>query len=141
MSWHDDLAAESRVAIAEILVDLAHDLGRYLAMQTNNLGPEASRDDLLECLRADLLQTRRSGAGVYDAAEIWAPYRERLQEIAEQDGFRQTFVGMSEIVAALPWVREGDLGEPEAQELARRTRQVASDFRRFGRQAKEVLRG
>ena len=52
-----------------------HDLGKYVTFQTRWLGADASEEERLDALRADLLETRRGPDGTVDALAVWAEFR------------------------------------------------------------------
>ena len=62
----------------ERLLDLSHDLGKYLRMPLMMLGPEASQQQLQAALRMALLETRRGPSGVRTAREIWRDFHDEL---------------------------------------------------------------
>jgi hypothetical protein len=65
-------------ALRDLLARLRHDLGKYVALQARCLADDASADDLRQALIADVVQTRRSRAGIESAPAIWAVFRPML---------------------------------------------------------------
>ncbi len=53
------------------LVDLDHDLGKYIGLQTRFCGLDAPDEELRDALRADLLATRRQGDTELTAWALW----------------------------------------------------------------------
>ncbi|MCY0990116.1 hypothetical protein OV203_23455 [Nannocystis sp. ILAH1] len=63
----------------EQVAALKHDLGKYVAWMSANLGDDhwhgPLRDELVEALRRDLLRTRSGGDGTVEAAwELWTRF-------------------------------------------------------------------
>jgi hypothetical protein len=75
--------------LIERVAALKHDLGKYVAWTSANLedrvwtGPLV--DELLDALRADLLETRKSGDRREAAWEVWAAHRAGLPEPLEPE--------------------------------------------------------
>lgn len=68
--------AEDLDEFAEQVAAVKHDLGKYVAWMSANLGDDAWRgpvgDDLLEALRRDLLRTHTGARGEVEAAwQVW----------------------------------------------------------------------
>ena len=72
-----------RATLATHVARLKHDLGKYVALQQQWLGPDPEQDALEEALAADLLSTRRGPDRTLDASEVWAEFRGAL--VGEQD--------------------------------------------------------
>lgn len=61
----------------EQVAALKHDLGKYVAWMSANLGDDhwhgPVRDELIEALRRDILRTRSGGGGAVESAwEVWS---------------------------------------------------------------------
>jgi hypothetical protein len=60
----------------EQVAALKHDLGKYVAWMSANLGDEhwegPVRDELIEALRRDILRTRSAGGAAEAAWELWS---------------------------------------------------------------------
>jgi hypothetical protein len=95
-------------SLIERVAALKHDLGKYVAWTSANLeervwtGP--LDDEWIDALRADLLETRKSGDRRDAAWEVWAAHRVGLPEPLEPIG---------------PVLRESVLGENQRETLAR----------------------
>lgn len=90
----------TRVALAEHLDRVRHDLGRYVAFVVRGLDDGASPAERAEALRSDLLATRRSPSGVIDAPSLWAELRRPLVgEAALFGGLSVDLSGSAELSA------------------------------------------
>lgn len=63
------------MSLAEATARAKHDLGKYVAFQLRWLGAQASDAELLEALRADVLNTRRGPSGSESAMALWERLR------------------------------------------------------------------
>ena len=90
----------TRVALAEHLDRVRHDLGRYVAFSVRGLEPGASFADRTDALRSDLLATRRAPSGVIDAPTLWAELRRPLVgDALLLGGVRVDLTGSAELSA------------------------------------------
>ncbi len=62
-------------ALREALLDLDHDLGKYLGLPLALLPVGADADAVRGAARTALLRTRRSGGVATPARELWAAFR------------------------------------------------------------------
>ncbi len=60
--------------LLDLLLDLDHDLGKYIVMPLNYLPPDAAQHQLRAALGNALLLTRQTVQGVKTAREIWAAF-------------------------------------------------------------------
>jgi len=89
------------VDAADLLADLAHDLGKYLRLPLAWLPPEADEAAVREAAREALLATRRKAGVATPAADIWADF---LAEVGETlDGFAEWPPLVAAVEAALAW--------------------------------------
>ncbi|MCK6504791.1 hypothetical protein L6R53_15535 [Myxococcota bacterium] len=91
--------------VLPLLEDLRHDLGKYVCFETRFAGPDADLPTLRAALRADLLATRRHGARVEAAWELWA----RLRTAAVQGGLPAQDPDVEALDQALDLLRAADL--------------------------------
>jgi len=85
----------------ERLLDLAHDLGKYLRLPLTMLPPSADQAQLRTALQMALLQTRRKQGQSVSARELWGGFR---QELAPAFEGQPAFVALEAAVArALAW--------------------------------------
>ena len=68
----------STSALVMCLSRLKHDLGKYIGLQSRWLGADASLSQRVSALRKDLLETRRSPEGTWDAVCLWQQFRPLL---------------------------------------------------------------
>ena len=71
-------SGETLHEVLELAYGLKHDIGKYITMQRRWMAPEHSFDDRVSALRADILETRRSGDSVSSAVEVWREFEPRL---------------------------------------------------------------
>ena len=66
--------------LIEEVEDLVHDVARYMVFETRFLGADANRDALLNALRADLCQTRKTTgpSGAVETEAAWVLWRRLL---------------------------------------------------------------
>lgn len=75
--------------LLEQVAALKHDLGKYVAWTSANLdeavwdGPVA--DELVDALRADLLETRKHGDRSESAWEVWRAHRAEMPAVLEPE--------------------------------------------------------
>ena len=70
--------AASLGALADHVLRLNHDLGKYVSLQVRWLGEDPSIEDLRRAVEADLLSTRRGPDGSRSATSVWAEFRPGL---------------------------------------------------------------
>ncbi len=111
----DELDLASRSGLEVYLARIKHDLGKYIAFQIRWLPPDASFEERVAALRADLLETRRGPDGSIDACTLWMQLRPclvgqepidgvGLVDLSNDDGVRaldQAMVVIAQVVAAL----------------------------------------
>lgn len=107
-----------------------HDLGKYVAFEARWLPPEASDAELLEALRADLLQTRRGPDGSEGAAAIWARLRPTLPDCAEVQAVDAHVIEITENESAL---RRGEIQRAQLDALAAAARDIAAQLAALAR--------
>lgn len=88
--------------LADLLADLAHDLGKYLRLPLAWLPAEADEEAVRAAAREALLETRRRGAEVTPASALWEGF---LRDAGEN---LNEFAGWPDLVVvverALTWV-------------------------------------
>lgn len=62
--------------LLDALLDLKHDLGKYLRLPLAGLASDASELDLQEAVRRALWETRRGPGGVRTARDLWSTFRD-----------------------------------------------------------------
>ena len=97
-------SVEIEEPIADLLVDLEHDLGKYVRLPLAMLPSDASEADLLTALERALLQTRRTRTCTESAAEIWRRFQAKTHARLE---VHAGYHGLTEAVErALGWTAE-----------------------------------
>ena len=87
----------------DALMDLSHDLGKYLRLPLAMLPEDASPAEICVALETALLRTRVGPQGVRAAREIWLEIRAELAEpLAGNTGFEAL---ESAVERALAWER------------------------------------
>ena len=74
----DSVDLASLDALAEHVVRLNHDLGKYVCFQVRWLGEDPEPSALRGAVEADLLCTRRGPDGSRSAASVWQDFRPAL---------------------------------------------------------------
>lgn len=92
---------DERQELAELLADLAHDLGKHLNLPLAMLPPGAAPEEISEAFDRALRRTRHGPAGSRSARQLWGEFRQltadRLRPLA-------AFTNLEEAVAkALAW--------------------------------------
>ncbi len=97
--------------LIDAVVDLQHDLGKYLRLPISMLPVDATPEAVRAAASEALLQTRRGPSGVTPAAEIWAAFVEEVAGALDQ---RPEFRRLSCAVAqALAHTGATDSADPE----------------------------
>jgi hypothetical protein len=78
--------------VVDILDDLQHDLGKYLYLPLAFLPAGAPDAAVREAARRGLLETRRAGAKIDDAASIWRTFHEEVGCALDEIGLFQALV-------------------------------------------------
>jgi hypothetical protein len=91
----------SRDDVLDALLDLKHDLGKYIRMPVAMLPREASNDDLREALETALLRTRSGPGGSRTAADLWKAFTEEVGGAI--DGYESTPGLRAAVDRALEW--------------------------------------
>ena len=81
--------------LIDILLDLKHDLGKYLFLHLSHLTADSPADATLEALKTALHDTRKVGGKPESAAAIWDRYR------AEIDALNYSFDGYERLSQAV----------------------------------------
>jgi hypothetical protein len=120
---------ESAIANAEdtidLLLDLKHDLGKYICMPLAMLPTDAAPEEIRRALRCALVETRKAGAGTRSAADIWQTFLvEAPQSLTEMPLFADLARCVND---ALPLrvFAEGDAPLPDRQELLAVLQEIA----------------
>ena len=107
--------------LLDVLLQLEHDLGKYLRLPIVMLPREADQGELREALSRALLRTRvKDGVGV-PAKEIWAGFR---AELSAAGGSERLEAVETSVVIALDW--ETKLDKTEELDRAAIERDMAS---------------
>ena len=67
-------------ALVEQLVDIRHDLGKYITFEVRFLGADPQDEELREALKSDLYSTLRRGEHVLSAWDVWEKLRPDVLE-------------------------------------------------------------
>ncbi len=110
------------MSLSEATARAKHDLGKYVAFQLRWLAPDASDGELLEALRADVLNTRRGPAGRESAVELWSRLRPTLAG-ADLNPIDRAIERLAGCVAG---IEEGTLTRAEMEECAVAARSIAT---------------
>lgn len=102
-----------RSELIEQVAALKHDLGKYVAWMSANLGDEhwqgPVRDELVEALRRDLLRTRTSAEGAPEAAwDVWARVADAWPRPLPAPELAPVEAAVATLRAAEPALRAGD---------------------------------
>ena len=96
--------AVSREALEDALLDLQHDLGKYLRLPLAYLPADADDDALRRAARAALMETRSRGETVVPARLLWRRFVEEARPAAQEI---HGFAALEAIVLrALAWEEE-----------------------------------
>jgi hypothetical protein len=68
----------SRDDLLDALLDLKHDLGKYIRLPVAMLPADAGAEELRQALATAINQTRKGPAGARSAAEIWAAFLDEV---------------------------------------------------------------
>jgi hypothetical protein len=67
--------------LIDILLDLKHDLGKYLFLHLSHLTVDSPPDMVKDALKTALFETRKVGGRVQTAREIWDRYRSEIDAL------------------------------------------------------------
>jgi hypothetical protein len=115
----------------EALIDLKHDLAKYIRMPVAWLSPAANQEDLRAALKLALFETRVQGDQRVSAREIWEQFRAEFGDNLAQTSGGKTLVDAVE--RALRW---GDHLEDPAP-LERAT--ILGDMERVGSEIRAII--
>lgn len=90
---------------------LKHDLGKYVAWRSANLDDASWRamdDELVEALRADILETRKREDETEPAWDVWARLTEGLARPFEHEELRRVDAAVERLEAHADALRRGD---------------------------------
>jgi len=102
-----------------------HDLGKYVSFQLRWLPADAPDSELLDALRADVLQTRRGPSGSESAPELWARLRPGLSPLDPDPDLAAVDAAVAALAAAVPALEAGALDAAAMSALADDARAVA----------------
>lgn len=126
-------------AFLDLLLDLEHDLGKYLLLPIAWLPKSASEAELREALRRALTETRSQGGQTRSARSLWGAFEAEVAthpELEQHPGFARL---RAAVERALGWERElSQLGGLEREAIERDFRDVR---RAITDLAREVQRG
>lgn len=100
----------SRDDVLDALLDLKHDLGKYIRLPVAMLPADAGDADLRQALETALNRTRSGPEGVRSAAELWDGFVEEVG--AALDGYSSAAELRRAVEQALAW--RAALGDPDA---------------------------
>jgi len=96
-----DNGKRSQTEIVDAILDVKHDLGKYIRMPIAMLPEDATDTAVREALLQALRRTRVGPRGVRSARSIWDDFE---AEVAPSLGKEPTFVALADAVArALAW--------------------------------------
>jgi hypothetical protein len=96
-----DNGKKSQTDIVDAILDVKHDLGKYIRMPIAMLPVDAPDDAVRHATIQALRRTRVGPSGVRSARSIWGDF---AAEVTPSLGGEQAFVALSEAVArALAW--------------------------------------
>jgi len=116
------LALGVPVSLAEATAHAKHDLGKYVAFQLRWIAPDASDDELLDALRADVLNTRRGPSGRESAMDLWSRLRPTL-EGADVSPIDRAIDRLEDCAAG---IERGTLTRAEMEQCAAVARSIAT---------------
>ena len=112
-----------------------HDLGKYVCFEQRWLPEGASDEELLEALRADVLETRRSRQGVETAPQIWARLRGPLADLPQA---ARVDASVDLLEQGLEGLRQGSLERARLEELASAARDISDTLKQLVSSLKEA---
>jgi hypothetical protein len=95
----------SSAALLDALVDLEHDLAKYLRLPFAFLPQDAPPGDVRKALHEALVSTRRTTAGTRSAADIWCGFTAEMGEFARGPRFDALSFSVARVLA---WARAVD---------------------------------
>lgn len=135
-------------AFLERVAALKHDLGKYVAWMSANLGDDHWQgpisDELFEALRRDLLRTRTAADGAPEAAwEVWARLSVDWPRPPPAPELVQVEASVAALRAVEPALRSGDRAAVAAARPAIRSAQQAirAALQQLHRRLQAVQRG
>ena len=119
--------------LIDILLDLKHDLGKYLFLHLSHLTSDSPAETTLDALKVALFETRTVGGRVESAEAIWGRYRQEI------DALNYAFAGYDRLIRCVEdalamrgfvdpahATRAPHAGE--VQQIARRVSETISDI-------------
>jgi hypothetical protein len=93
--------AVTREEMLDVLMDLKHDLGKYIRMPLAMLPAGAGDEEVTDAVRRGLLETRRGPAGVRSARGLWDEFTvEAKGALGNRAGWQRL---ESAVFTALTW--------------------------------------
>ncbi|MBN2715498.1 MAG: hypothetical protein JXX14_06560 [Deltaproteobacteria bacterium] len=119
--------------LIDILLDLKHDLGKYLFLHLSHLTADSPVEATLEALRVALLETRVVGGKPQSAAEIWQRYRQEIDALNYSFNGRERLNRVIEDALAMhTFIQNDNASRPpharEVQQIARRLSETISEI-------------
>lgn len=113
-----------------------HDLVKYLEMMPRSIDWDALEDEDGEVLCEAIFETRRDRSGTRSAMQVFEATLEELSpDLAQRlSVVRSCRSRLVELEAAADGLREGDLGDVDAERIRRCLFAVGDGLRRFGEQ-------
>lgn len=104
------------IELHEELMDLAHDLGKYVRLPLAMLPADADRAQVVEAVREGIVRTRRGPWGITPARRIWEDFLGRNPGFTDQPGHRPLDAAVSRVLELEPGLAR-DLDGLSRQEL------------------------
>ena len=101
----------------DILLDLKHDLGKYLLLPLRMLPADASDEAFREALRRALFETRKQGTTVRSGADIWEEFRRELVPFSSTGWYLRLSRDVAAALALADRIPDPALHRPEATEI------------------------
>ena len=103
----------TREEMLDVLMDLKHDLGKYIRMPLAMLPAGAGNEEVADAVRRGLLETRKGPAGTRSARDLWAACEEEsVEELRALPGWG---ILESAVAKALAWESRLDGGLPRVE--------------------------
>lgn len=97
---NDSQVNPSNDDVQEILDDLRHDLGKYIALPLSFLPADADDAAIREAIRQGILQTRRQGSSIRTAHELYVEFVDEVgHDLSHLPGWTVLQDAMSTVMA------------------------------------------
>jgi hypothetical protein len=132
---------EMPMSLLEAAAAAKHDLGKYVAFQARWLPANASDQEWLEALQADVLHTRRSSDASQDAPSLWERLRGPLIPLQGDSDLAAVDAAIAELQVILPRLAQGDLSSAELVRCSENARAVATHLAALHRRLRQGAQG